>query len=146
MAKRTPLERIMARVVEAPGPLDTDCWIWQGASNGRYGVMSTLSGSRLCHRIVYEATVGSIPDGLHLDHLCRIPLCVNPAHLEAVTPRENLLRGAGVGPDAVRSGTCKRGHSLEDAYRLAKGRKCRTCQKLYQAGQLPDVIKRGPRA
>ena len=42
------------------------------------------------------ADVGSIPDGLHLDHLCRVPACVNPEHLEPVTLAENNRRAAAV--------------------------------------------------
>lgn len=48
------------------------------------------------HRHSYQSLVGSIPDGLHLDHLCRVPACVNPEHLEPVTLAENNRRAAAV--------------------------------------------------
>lgn len=72
------------------------CWIWQRAVARKaapYG--RVIHGGRLkqAHRVVYEAMVGPIPDGLHLDHLCRVPSCVNPAHLEPVTVQENIHRG-----------------------------------------------------
>lgn len=50
------------------------------------------------HRLSYELFVGPIPDGYELDHLCRNRGCVNPAHLEAVTHRVNVLRGLAALP------------------------------------------------
>lgn len=74
------------------------CWLWQGprVHNG-YGIIS-IQGSGVkttirAHRYAYEALVGPIPEGLQLDHLCRVRRCVNPAHLEPVTARENVRRG-----------------------------------------------------
>lgn len=73
------------------------CWIWKGpvAPNG-YGQMPSRAneyGERLAHRASYRFHVGPIPDGLEIDHLCRVRCCVNPAHLEAVTHSVNILRG-----------------------------------------------------
>lgn len=48
----------------------------------------------MAHRYMYEREVGQIPEGMHLDHLCRVRACVEPAHLEPVTPRENAVRAA----------------------------------------------------
>jgi hypothetical protein len=70
------------------------CWIWQGTvTRGGYGIV-TLTGKRTvgAHRWAYEQLVGDIPEGLTLDHLCYVPLCVNPDHLEPVTPGENTRR------------------------------------------------------
>jgi hypothetical protein len=75
------------------------CWLWVGAiGTGGYGNFYISSvGRRIrsvrAHRWAYEHLVGSIPDGLDLDHLCRNRACVNPAHLEPVTRRVNLRRG-----------------------------------------------------
>jgi hypothetical protein len=71
-----------------------DCYIWQGATNGRgYGTISHNGRRKYVHRVTYELEHGPIPNGLMIDHLCRETLCCNPEHLEAVTNRENTLRG-----------------------------------------------------
>lgn len=71
----------------------TPCWIWQGADDGgRYGRIFDRGQTRSAHRVSYERRVGPIPDGLEIDHLCRVKMCINPAHLEPVTPLENQRR------------------------------------------------------
>lgn len=72
----------------------TPCWIWAGGtSEDGYG-RAWANGRQIpAHRHYYELHVGPIPEGLVLDHLCRIPSCVNPGHLEPVTPAENVRRG-----------------------------------------------------
>lgn len=83
-------EKIKAYVhVDASG-----CWIWQGGlDSGGYGQITVDRTNRRAHRVSYEVFVGPVPDGLQLDHRCRVHPCVNPAHLEPVTPRENTERG-----------------------------------------------------
>lgn len=72
----------------------TPCWIWQLKTNATgYGYVSVKGRDHLAHRYQYEQSHGPIPDGLQLDHLCRQRLCVNPEHLEPVTPLENMRRG-----------------------------------------------------
>ncbi len=72
-----------------------DCWIWQRALHhgNRYGLIAVNGLCLMAHRVSYEQFVGSIPDGLELDHLCKNKACVNPGHLEPVTRSENVRRG-----------------------------------------------------
>lgn len=74
---------------------ETPCWIWQRcvASDG-YGRVTFGGKARRAHVAVYEQERGHVPDGLQLDHLCRVRSCVNPDHLEPVTNAENCRRGA----------------------------------------------------
>lgn len=69
---------------------NSGCWLWDGADNGSgYGKFR----GRYAHRVSFEMHKGPIPQGMHLDHLCRVPCCVNPSHLEPVTNAENARRG-----------------------------------------------------
>lgn len=114
---------------------DDDCWWWQGATNEGYGRFFDGKGSKAAHRWAYENIVGPIPDGLVIDHLCRNRGCVNPAHMEPVTDRENILRGEGRGAKQARQTRCKRGHPLEgdNLYNRPDGsRQCRACLKLAE--------------
>ena len=89
----------------------------------------------MAHRVSYEALVGPIPKDLCIDHLCRVRNCVNPAHLEPVTVRENILRGNGPTAVNARKAFCKRGHPLfgENLYRKVRNgwpaRECRACKR-----------------
>lgn len=120
---------------------NSGCWLWTGyiASNG-YGkgpvrVAPGLWTQRWAHRLVYEAIRGPIPKGLHLDHKCRVTCCVNPDHLEPVTPRENQRRGKKNRDGMQRRTHCKRGHEYTPEnifYRQSPltglpMRKCKTC-------------------
>jgi hypothetical protein len=95
---RRPLaERFWEKVDKsAPG----GCWLWTAATKSHgYGFVAIAkvegrSILRQAHRVAYELTHGPIPDGLEIDHLCRVRNCVNPAHLEAVTHSENCRRAA----------------------------------------------------
>jgi hypothetical protein len=78
---------------------DTGCWLWvRYVDNAGYGRITRAKpgGSTLAHRVYYERRHGPIPAGLPLDHLCRVPRCVNPDHLEPVPQRVNVHRGIGL--------------------------------------------------
>jgi hypothetical protein len=102
---------------------NSGCWLWIGARRVReYGSIQQGDKSILAHRYVYEQHRGPIPEGKELDHLCRVPSCVNPSHLEPVSHAMNMQR-------ALRKTHCKRGHDLRDSYQYAerRGRACKRC-------------------
>lgn len=136
--KRKPLaDRLWPRI-NKNGPIPEyrpdlgPCWIWQGSTVGDgYGNIGTGGkfGPRArAHRVSYELIKGPIPDGLTLDHLCRVRACCNPDHLEPVTLEENKRRGFS--PPAINARRdhtkCIHGH----AYRHPTDRKrgCTTCR------------------
>ena len=119
------------------------CWQWLGARTGAqtgsgYGEINVQGRHHLVHRLVYQMLVGSIPNGLTLDHLCRNTSCCNPSHLEVVSQRENTLRGKGPSALNATKTHCLRGHpyDAENTYIAIRGqrqeRHCRTCaHELY---------------
>lgn len=83
--------RRLATKIDREGP--GGCWLWTGTINGAgYGTFRVDGETVGAHRYVYETERGPIPEGLHLDHLCSVRNCVNPSHLEPVTPSENIQR------------------------------------------------------
>ena len=114
-----------------------DCWEWTGTldANG-YGVLgrgARGAGNIFAHRAVYELMVGSIPDDMHYDHLCRNHACVNPDHSEIVTPEENKRRGFGVAVLHAKRTKCSFGHPLDGVLGARGGREtcryCKTCAR-----------------
>lgn len=126
------------------------CWWWRSeTANGGYGLFRTGSSAaktvqrKLAHRWSYEHLIGPIPQGLQLDHLCRNPLCVNPDHLEPVTPALNQRRGP-----AANKTHCVRGHRYDEAntYRnpANSGRRvCRTCHRLDERQRRRQIRAQG---
>lgn len=105
-------------------------WLWSKTEHG-YGRFVHKHGD-LAHRYAYIQAKGPIPPGLQLDHLCRTPSCVNPEHLEAVTPKENTRRGLA-GPKSK----CPKGHEYtkgntylqEDKRRKSFYPVCKICRR-----------------
>lgn len=115
-----------------------ECWPWTaGLTGAGYGIISWREDGKVrnqgAHRYAYEYLFGTIPEGLHLDHLCRNPRCVNPAHLDPVTPRVNALRGVGPSARNARATECKHGHPFtpENTWVDPKRntRHCRECMR-----------------
>lgn len=114
--------------------VEGDCWIWAagGIPNG-YGAFWHAGRNHGAHRVSYEIHVGPIPADAHLDHLCRRRRCVNPAHLEPVTPQENLARSPQTLASINTAKThCPSGHPYDErnTYRppgAPRTRQCRTC-------------------
>jgi hypothetical protein len=106
---------------------NSGCWLWTGyALKTGYGTSTSDGRSKLVHRQAYEIAVGPIPDGLHIDHLCRVRSCVNPKHLEPVTAAENVRRSA------AHKTACVHGHPYdEENTRWHNGihRECRACDR-----------------
>jgi hypothetical protein len=130
-------ERILARTtVSAEG-----CWDYNGSLTSRgYGRISCLidgtSKKYRTHRVVYEAYVGAIPEGLTIDHICFNPRCVNPAHLEVVTRSENTRRQIAAGRSALipadQPTHCVNGHPYNEENTAVKKnghRRCRVCRR-----------------
>lgn len=122
----TLAERFWAKVDKSG-----DCWVWTGyRSPLGYGRITVNKHPRQAHGIAWELSVGPIPEGLELDHLCRNPPCVNPAHLEPVTHRTNMRRGA-----KGRQTHCKWGHPFDERntyWKRSGTRGCRACHRIEE--------------
>lgn len=137
---------------------ETGCWLFTSFllnGYGRFSLGHCRDGSRrtvFAHKLIYESLFGTVPPGLQLDHLCRIRHCVNPAHLEPVTCRQNLLRGDSFSAQNARKIYCPRGHMLIGdnllPSKLKQGKRtCKQCnntltRKNYHRKQLEKFNKR----
>lgn len=122
-----PLEQRIRRLSEESG----DCWLWtRRLDKDGYGRITVNKRPARAHRVSYETFVGPIPEGLELDHLCKVRRCVNPKHLEPVPHLVNVERSVDVGR---RSGPnqCVHGHLLDDVntYRVQGLTQCRECHR-----------------
>jgi len=117
------------RYVDSSG----ECWLWTGRLDkdgyaAQFKIGSRTQGDRRLvrpHRWAYEQQVGEIPPSLVIDHLCRVRHCVNPFHMDPVTPAENTRRGA-----RATATHCSKGHPLE-LLPSGRQRRCLTCRKAY---------------
>jgi hypothetical protein len=119
----SPSDWILSRCVE-----DDGCLLWEGANNGAgYGRINVAGRLLYTHRVVYEATHGSVSDGMVIDHLCRRTACCRPDHLEAVTVGENNRRSID-GGHRTRA-LCVRGHQFSRVYVNPQGGHVRVCDE-----------------
>jgi hypothetical protein len=124
-----PAERFMALVEKS----EDGCWLWKGHIDKRsgYGKFRLEERTQPAHRVAFRMFKYEIPKGRHLDHLCRVRHCVNPAHLEPVTPQENTDRGLGRKKDE-----CGKGHPMtgDNVGTRSDGRRyCKACSRLRSA-------------
>ena len=126
----TLADRIESSIVRIP---ESGCWLWgKSLTELGYGRIAVNGKAMKAHRVSFQALIGEIPEGKELDHLCRVRSCVNPDHLEPVTHRENVLRGAAPSYRKNRS-HCPKGHELTEQNRYTApslGNKylCRACK------------------
>lgn len=131
------------------------CWMWNGyRNNAGYGVFydskHPKKKNQPAHRVSYLLTKGEIPEGLVLDHLCRVPPCVNPDHLEPVTIAENIYRGIGPASKNRARTHCKNGHEFNEENthmqihrgEIHKGRMERLCKPCHRVNSNRDYHKR----
>lgn len=124
--------RFWSRVDVTLGP--EGCWPWTGSRDSQgYGRVH-FHGQHPAHRVAYTLARGPIPPGRQVDHLCRRSDCVNPWHLEPVSPSENVQRGLNVRLRAWKRlrDRCRSGHDLTDPANVylfpSRGRRaCRPC-------------------
>ncbi len=126
----TPMQRLYKKIrIQNDG-----CWIWTGArwSHG-YGAAWYAGKTQRAHVLMFKLYGGIIPDGLVLDHLCRVTSCVNPEHLEPVTAGENTLRMiAALGTVNGKKTACPKGHAYGPTRITRLGhrkRRCPTCAR-----------------
>lgn len=146
---RKPMNVRFWEKVNVNGPIPThrtdigNCWIWTAyTSKNGYGQFGKTHRNKVqAYRVSYEMFKGGIGEGLEVDHLCRVRNCVNPFHLEAVTPRINRLRGVGAPAVNFAKTECSKGHPFsEENTKITKRgyRRCVACDRILES-------KRGPR-
>lgn len=140
MHSRADLERFEGLYIPEP---NSGCWLWFGATTGNSGKRHRGGYGRFrignktigAHIFSYQQKYGKVPDGLELDHKCKLRICVNPEHLEPVTRQENVRRG-DAGKHLATKTHCPNGHprTEDNLYRYARyGRKFSWCRECLRA-------------
>lgn len=135
----TLAERFAERVDRSGGPDACHPFTTKPDPDG-YGRIRFKGRHMLAHRAALAIAGIVVPDGMEVDHLCRNRICVNPAHLEVVTHRENGMRGFSFAAENARKTHCNHGHPLSGAnLRISTSgeRVCKACvrrrRKEYKA-------------
>jgi len=133
------LNRFLAKIEEDP---ETGCWEWQACIQNGYGYFFYEKKWCRAARISYQLFVGDIPEGLELDHVvCQNTFCVNFEHLEAVTHRENTLRGNSFVAANAKKTECPKGHPYSDTNTYVSPRGDRSCKICTRARVLRHYHK-----
>lgn len=130
-----------------------ECWEWTAGTSNGYGRFAvTPSRIEYSHRLSFIAVFGQPHRSLTIDHLCRNRRCVRPWHLQAVSNRENILRGAGFSGRNAQKTECAHGHALttENTRNVNGWRQCVTCERSrdrarYRALTAEDRARRNAR-
>lgn len=129
----TEAERFWPRVDKQPD----GCWLWTASIDGHgYGQFRANGTTVKAYRWAYEDIIGPVPDGLELDHLCRVRLCVNPDHLEPVTHKVNMERAAATITH------CPQGHARNDANTRVKANGFRDCRVCHNARETKRTARK----
>lgn len=127
-------QRFLAKVNKIPN----GCWEWTGSlTNKLYGQFYYSGKNGRAQRYSYEFYVGKIPEGLTIDHQCNNTKCVNPAHLKAMSMRDNILRSSGTAAKNAIKKFCVKGHPLvtDNLYIRHRGKNIeRLCKKCRSIG------------
>lgn len=126
-------EKVRDRIRIEDRGYTSPCWVSTRAANGKGYTKIGMDGVTWnTHRFAYVAFMGDIPEGLQIDHLCRVRACCNPEHLEAVDCRTNLLRGETITAAQVARTHCPQGHEYSGSNLYIRpdrrGRMCRACR------------------
>lgn len=165
MGNQQAPQRVIDRLLSRIKLTESGCWEYTGPVHfpgyGRLGWSTGGRGraSRSVHRLMYEHHRGPIPEGLVLDHLCHNPetcrpereedcrhrRCCNPDHLQAVTMRENILRGSAPSANAVRVRRCPQGHPYDhrNTYLYRGARYCKAC--MYERNKIARAKRKSQR-
>lgn len=127
--------------MDVPDPLEgkfnvwkNGCWIWKRAKQSKgYGSVGYQGVIWLAHRLAYTLLVGPIPEGRSLRHTCANPRCINPEHMEPITPGELALRSDSPWAQNAVKTHCPKGHPYTpENTRVRRGqRQCRECERAY---------------
>lgn len=128
------IDRFFAKV-----EFSQECWLWRASINPVSGYgnfqLGGKGGPSGAHHVAHVLLIGPVPEGLVLDHLCRVRPCVNPWHVQPVTQRENVRRGASSALNKQRARlqvACLRGHPLSGENLRITGagtRECKACRR-----------------
>ena len=131
MGAESPLDRLLRRFSWGEKFNGTRCMVFTGALTDGYGRIRANGSRPYAHRFLYEQWVGTVPEGLQIDHLCRNRACMNPMHVEVVTCKVNIQRGNTGKTKRQPKTHCLRGHEFtpENTYIYRGGRYCRACAR-----------------